>query len=190
MCRPECLISSECSLDRVCENFHCVSPCPQACGINSECRVIKHNPICSCKQGFTGDPFTVCYAAPEPKPQLTEQLNPCIPSPCGLNAECRDVGGIPSCSCIRGYFGSPPNCKPECIVNTDCSNEKTCINMKCENPCNGLCGLNALCNVIKHVPICLCPEGYQGDPFSMCNIKTPGTLIFLIYVLVSVKEFL
>lgn len=180
VCRPECITSSECPLDKICEKMKCVSPCSKACGVNTECRVIKHNPICTCKQGYTGDPFTVCYVLPEQKPIFMEPINPCIPSPCGLNAECKDIGGIPSCSCIVGFFGSPPNCKPECILNTDCSNEKACINMKCQNPCQGSCGVNAMCSVIKHVPICSCPNGYEGDPFAMCTIKLAGTNYFII----------
>lgn len=174
MCRPECITSSECPLDNVCKNFKCTSPCPDACGINTECRVIKHNPICSCKQGFTGDPFSVCSVIIENEPTENEPINPCFPSPCGLNAQCRNIGGIPSCSCIVGFFGSPPNCKPECALNTDCSNDKACISMKCQNPCLGSCGLNALCNVIQHVPVCSCPSGYNGDPFAICNIKPVG----------------
>lgn len=173
MCRPECMTSSECPLDKVCENLKCVSACPKSCGVNTECRVIKHNPICTCKQGYTGDPFSVCYVLPEPQPPM-KPVDPCVPSPCGLNSECRDIGGIPSCSCITGFFGSPPNCKPECVINTDCSNDRACINMKCVDPCLGSCGSNAMCNVIKHVPVCSCPSGYEGDPFSYCKITPQG----------------
>lgn len=173
MCRPECITSSECALDKVCENLKCIDPCPKSCGVNTECRVIKHSPICICKQGYTGDPFSICYILAEP-PTKVEPTNPCASSPCGLNAECREIGGLPSCSCIPGFFGSPPNCKPECVINTDCSNDKACINMKCVDPCLGSCGFNAICNVIKHVPVCSCPSGYEGDPFSSCQIKPPG----------------
>lgn len=173
LCRPECVTSPECPLDQVCVNFKCNTPCPKSCGVNTECRVINHNPICTCKQGYTGDPFSICYVVPEPEPPR-DPINPCLPSPCGLNAECRDIGGIPSCSCILGFFGSPPNCKPECVINTDCSNDKACINMKCVDPCLGSCGSNAICNVINHVPVCSCPSGYEGDPFALCNIKPQG----------------
>lgn len=173
-CRPECVTSSECSLDKACENFKCISPCPKGCGINTECRVIKHNPICTCKAQYTGDPFSVCYAVIETMPIEKEPINPCIPSPCGLNAECRDVGGIPSCTCQTGFYGIPPNCRAECVINTDCSNDKACINMKCHNPCKGSCGIDAMCQVINHGPVCTCPVGYEGDPFVACRIKKPG----------------
>lgn len=174
MCRPECITSSECPLDKVCQNYKCGSPCPDACGINADCRVIKHNPICSCKQGYTGDPFSICSVIIEKQPVIQEPIDPCYPSPCGLNAQCRNIGGIPSCSCQDGFFGSPPNCKPECVLSTDCSNDKACMNMKCQNPCLGSCGLNAICNVINHMPVCSCPSGYNGDPFAICNMKPIG----------------
>lgn len=63
-CRPECVTSSDCSLVLACVNQKCQDPCPGSCGQNSNCRVIKHNPICSCKNGYTGDPFTVCFQTP------------------------------------------------------------------------------------------------------------------------------
>lgn len=137
--------------------------------------MINHNPICSCKERYTGDPFSACYII-ETEPTIVEPLNPCLPSPCGLNAECRNIGGIPSCSCLIGFFGSPPNCKPECVLNTECSNDKACINMKCQNPCLGSCGLSAVCDVVNHVPMCSCPDGYEGDPFVSCSVKKTGTM--------------
>lgn len=60
-CRPECTVSSECSNDQACINQKCADPCPGRCGSNSNCRVTKHSPLCSCAPGFTGDPFTRCY---------------------------------------------------------------------------------------------------------------------------------
>lgn len=59
-CRPECVISSECPLNQACVNQKCVDPCPGTCGLNTRCQVINHNPICVCKDGYTGDPFTRC----------------------------------------------------------------------------------------------------------------------------------
>jgi len=61
-CRPECVSSSECELSKACKNNRCVDPCPEAnCGINANCRVISHAPICSCKEKHQGDPFVRCY---------------------------------------------------------------------------------------------------------------------------------
>lgn len=177
-CRPECVANFECTLDKICENLKCIDPCPRGCGINTDCRVIKHNPICACKEGFTGDPFSICREVIKREPVLMEPINPCLPSPCGLNAECRDIGGMPSCTCLSGFLSSPPNCKPECILNTDCSNDKACINMKCLDPCQGSCGFSANCDVVNHIPVCSCPVGYDGDPFLICSFKKPGKVAF------------
>lgn len=42
----------------------CQDPCPGSCGVNAYCNVYNHNPICSCIDGYTGDPFTSCYIKP------------------------------------------------------------------------------------------------------------------------------
>lgn len=101
--------------------------------------------------------------------QLPEPArNPCLPSPCGFNAVCNDINGIPSCTCLPEYQGLPPNCHPQCAINQDCPSDKACINQKCRDPCPGSCGQNAVCNVFSHVPACTCRQGFTGDPFSSC----------------------
>lgn len=113
------------------------------------------------------------FVAPPPVIEKEEYRNPCVPSPCGQNAECRDINGSPSCSCLPTYLGSPPNCRPECTVNSDCPSHQACIRQKCMDPCPGSCGVGALCNVLNHTPICTCPAGYTGDPFTICNPAPP-----------------
>lgn len=63
-CRPECVVSSECSPTRSCVNYKCTDPCLGSCGLNARCEVINHSPICSCQPGQTGDPFKSCYDLP------------------------------------------------------------------------------------------------------------------------------
>lgn len=95
--------------------------------------------------------------------------NPCQPSPCGSNAECRSVGDSPSCTCLQDMVGSPPNCRPECVSNSECSSNLACIRQKCQNPCIGACGANAECRVVSHTPMCICSIGFTGDPFTQCT---------------------
>lgn len=99
--------------------------------------------------------------------------NPCQPSPCGPNSQCREVNHQAVCSCLPTYIGNPPNCRPECVVNAECSYSLACINNKCKDPCSGTCGQNADCKVIQHSPICSCKNGFTGDPFVHCTHK-PG----------------
>lgn len=185
-CRPECIISAECTQDKACFNNKCVDPCPGTCGSNARCQVINHNPICSCSPGYTGDPFLQCLVErSEPSLKLhrdtnihftiSEQVtdtptgNPCIPSPCGPNSACRIIEKLPACSCLPNYIGRSPNCRPECSINSECSSNLACINEKCSDPCIGSCGMNSICTVVKHNPVCQCLSGYSGDPFSICS---------------------
>lgn len=106
----------------------------------------------------------------EPAPPR-DPINPCQPSPCGPNSECRSIGDSPSCSCLKDFIGAPPNCRPECVSNTECSSNLACINQKCKDPCPGLCGSNAVCRVISHTPMCVCSVGFAGDPFTQCLLQ-------------------
>lgn len=99
-------------------------------------------------------------------------LDLCLPSPCGPNSQCKQIGESPSCSCLPEFIGSPPNCRPECVTSSECSNNLACINQKCKDPCPNLCGYYAECRVVSHIPTCICPSGYTGDPFSQCRIVT------------------
>lgn len=109
-----------------------------------------------------GDDFPLLVIAPV----YTE---PCRPSPCGPYSQCRAVNGQAVCSCVPGYVGSPPACRPECIVNSDCGRNEACSSQKCRDPCPGTCGVGARCEVVNHNPICSCPPRYTGDPFTRCR---------------------
>ena len=109
----------------------------------------------------------------------SEPINPCQPSPCGPFSQCQNHNGSPSCTCMIEYFGSPPNCRPECISNSDCSSKFACISHKCKDPCTGVCGLNSQCHVVSHTPNCACLPGYIGDPFIQC-VLPPGKLKWLL----------
>lgn len=116
-------------------------------------------------------------------------INPCVPSPCGPNSECRQIGDSPSCSCLLNYLGTPPNCRPECSINSECPSNLACIRERCRDPCPGSCGLNAHCSVINHIPICSCLDEYTGDPFSNCYPKPPRKLYFLFSTTLGTKPY-
>lgn len=89
--------------------------------------------------------------------------------PCGPNSQCRNRNGQAVCTCVPGFLGSPPNCRPECILSSDCLLNQACSNQKCIDPCPGTCGINAICRVVNHNPICSCKEDLTGDPFTLCR---------------------
>lgn len=133
---------------------------------------MSHAPQCYCPPGYTGDSFINCVVIDVP-------LTPCSPSPCGPNALCKEFNGAGSCVCLPEYVGNPyEGCRPECIVNSDCASNLACIQNKCKNPCNNVCGLNAICNVINHSPQCECLPGYIGSPYQECIVKINGTFKF------------
>lgn len=188
-CKPECVLNSDCPPNLACMNQKCRDPCPGVCGQNAVCKVNNHNPICSCLQGYQGDPTRSC--APRRKtlfiaelktcinkwfhfsiavaPSVVEPVvpNPCNPNPCGNYADCRPVNNQATCSCLPGYYGNP--CRPECIASSDCPKNKACVNQKCVDPCPGTCGIGANCVVKDHNPICSCPGSMTGDPFVRCT---------------------
>lgn len=190
-CRPECLVSSECGLDKSCINQKCKNPCEGVCGLHARCQVVNHNAICSCELGYNGDPFVRCIKEEIRKMnknsfdvewQFTIIFNRllghpivpitpiagCVPTPCGPNSQCREVGDTPVCSCLPNYIGRAPNCRPECVTNSECSRNLACLNERCVDPCIGVCSSQATCNVYNHQPICRCPDGFTGDPFVAC----------------------
>lgn len=171
-CRPECVSSSECELTKSCVNQRCVPVCPGPCAHNAVCRAVNHGnssnlvtciltcifywimifanvvAICACDRDFIGDPFVGC----QQKPPVREHVvtNPCVPSPCGPNAECRNINGVASCSCLPSFLGAPPNCRPECVVNDECPSDRACVQNHCIDPCLGSCGSNAYCRTVSH----------------------------------------
>lgn len=59
-CRPQCVINQDCPLSRACVGGICLNPCVGSCGFNARCIVQNHQPICSCDDGYSGDPFAGC----------------------------------------------------------------------------------------------------------------------------------
>lgn len=175
-----------------CLNQKCIDPCPGSCAHNGLCRVINHFAVCNCPPGYTGDAYShcvpigkllflnfsqhctiktvkkICNLALPPPPQ--DPIDVCNPSPCGENSMCTSSNGNPSCLCLSEYIGSPPNCRPECTTNSDCSSQTACINRHCQNPCINACGTSAECSVFLHTPNCLCPNGLTGNPFVECRV--------------------
>lgn len=111
-------------------------------------------------------------------PDVVEK-DPCVPSPCGRFSQCKNIGSTPACTCLETYIGQPPNCKPECTINSECPSDKACFETRCKDPCPGSCGSGAICAVVNHIPMCTCPTGYTGDPFTLCRLLPATRKLFI-----------
>lgn len=168
-------------------------PCvPNPCGRYSDCQVQYGQAKCVCLQGYEGDPYKPEGCEPEcESPRDCHDHQTCIGlkcvdacrGACGINAECTAKNHNPVCKCKPNFHGNPkvqcipkrvpprPQPTPECIVNSNCHDNEVCRNNKCVDPCIGLCGINAVCDVNYHRATCSCREGYQGDPYQRCKSK-------------------
>ena len=119
-CQPECNFNQDCPTDKACNNQKCVDPCPGLCGINAYCRVRNHIPICVAKKGTQGIHFfNVKLQQVFEKyifmffilatPRTVEFIEPCNPSPSGINAECSERNQAASCRCIGDNIENPLN---------------------------------------------------------------------------------
>lgn len=190
-CRPECTLNSDCPSNQACIRNKCVDPCPGTCAPNANCHVMNHLPNCVCFNGYTGDSYRYCTPIQKDRKFLlikkltndskmraslteisplasVEIVEACNPNPCGPNSKCSNNNGAAVCSCLPEFVGNPPACRPECVVNSECSLREACITQKCASPCIGVCGENAECSVLNHSPFCQCQNGYSGNAFVRC----------------------
>lgn len=115
---------------------------------------------------------------------VVEVVSPCEPSPCGANAICKESNGVGSCLCLPDYFGNPyDGCRPECVSNSECSPSLACVRNKCVDPCSGVCGTNAQCHVINHMPQCTCDAGFTGNAYQFCSAIPLQSRKFLLITL-------
>ena len=57
-----CANNQECPDHAACRNRLCINPCAydNPCAPNANCRVVNHEPVCTCPDGFIGSPETSC----------------------------------------------------------------------------------------------------------------------------------
>lgn len=109
--------------------------------------------------------ISACFCVIDEIEVTISSPDPCNPTPCGPNAICSRG----QCSCVAEYNGNPyVGCRPECVLHTDCPRDRACIRNKCTDPCLNTCGVNAICEVINHIPNCRCPEHQEGNAFIQC----------------------
>ncbi|OTF84222.1 hypothetical protein BLA29_008012, partial [Euroglyphus maynei] len=143
---PECFSDVECPTEHICKNQHgcrstlncpkdktcvqekCINPCKQsgACGRNAICLASSHVAVCSCPNGFIGDPNVECKEIP---PECRSDDD------CGMERICLKQ------KCIVG-----------CRMHGNCPMDKACVNGLCQSPCSigGMCGVNTICRAERH----------------------------------------
>lgn len=176
-----CISDSECPSDKACVNGICRDPCN--CGPDAECRIKDHKPVCSCLQGYYGNPEIECSkigcrSDDECSGQHTCINRQCVPvceeNTCARHSDCYGINHRAVCECEPGYTGDP---KTSCVVvgcrsDSDCPLDKSCINTRCEDPCEtrATCARDETCQVYNHRPECACPPGYVSDRVKGCHM--------------------
>lgn len=57
-----------------------------------------------------------------------------------------------------------------CTSDYQCSNELTCKNRQCKDPCDYKeCASNTDCMATNHRAVCSCKRGYSGHPLTECS---------------------
>lgn len=152
------------------------------CGTCAECSVANHAVQCSCPAGFLYNDVQGCT---QPLQHCNsycqcDELGVFCAQTCNVDAECACgqtcSGGKcrSKCNpgaCPAGQLCQHGACVAGCRTNRDCPNDRSCLNGQCLDPClkDNACGLNAVCKVSEHHVICLCPDGFQGEPTKSCE---------------------
>ena len=184
MCDIGCRSDNSCPSEQTCVRNRCRNPCEggKACGECAGCRVVNHSAQCSCPPNYYGNALISCTRTMIPCDSSCEcdEIGFCLRSCRGQeNCDCGEVCESGKCrvkcdvnnGCAKGYTCRNGLCLVGCRTHSDCPNSLSCTNGRCEDPCSSSgspCGINALCRVSNHRAVCLCPEGYQGEPSQEC----------------------
>lgn len=184
LCQIGCRNDLSCSGSEACINNKCQDPCTTTtqCGTCAECLVINHVVQCSCPNGFLGNPFTGCNLPLQRCNsfcQCDESGQYCAES-CTTDTQCScgQICATGKCrsrcnpgNCLEGQLCQDGACIAGCRNNLDCSGDRSCINGQCLDPCtlDNTCGENSICRVSEHRVICLCPDGFRGEPTQGCT---------------------
>ena len=60
---------NDCPDYNACRNRKCINPCAvdKPCAPSAICKVVNHNAVCTCPNGFIGSPYTRCSPRKFPK---------------------------------------------------------------------------------------------------------------------------
>jgi hypothetical protein len=195
--RPECRTDPECAQNQACLNERCIDPClvKNPCAPQAQCNTRAHHPVCTCPEGYGGDPYRQCYRpecrtdtdCPLDKACVQENcVNPCLSTsaPCGRGAECRVDFHAARCVCPVGLQGNPlvACVSVECQVDDDCRDDQACdfLSQTCGPVCKPTtCAEGAVCSARRHQPECACSPGARGNGFVACIRRKDIFLSFM-----------
>lgn len=189
--------NSDCPPTAVCElnsqgSLMCQNPCERrnACGPNALCSVLNRQHICTCPDGFAGNPKdsrrgcvripAVCQTESDCHSGMICDFGKCRPpcfadKDCAVNERCSENRCLLRCStdqeCLTGEICKNSICQIGCRNDNECSYKESCILNSCKDMCDTptTCGANALCTMVAHHPVCSCPQGFSGNPKAGCN---------------------
>lgn len=130
---PQCKSDNDCNTEEKCINGNCMEACRfDRCGVNALCKSFSHQAICTCAEGYTGNPHYECTNIPRQPTIVSPEcyndndcsnekacrnevcVNPCREdSSCAVNAFCSVNNHKALCRCPPGYEGNP---NIECIA--------------------------------------------------------------------------
>lgn len=185
VCKAGCRSDASCSSDLACIDHQCKDPCSVSgqCGECAECSVVNHGVQCSCKNGYQGNALSGCQQplqrcnsycqCDEFGVFCAETCNDDSQCACGQtcsNGKCRSRCNPGACP--PGQLCKGGACVAGCRSNSDCPNDNSCVNGQCLNPClrDGACGKDAMCRVSDHRVLCMCSDGYRGEPSQECSL--------------------
>lgn len=165
-CHHECESDNDCPHHLACSSsYKCENPCK--CGENAECQVINHQAKCTCpnviRLRFILDEWNN-YDLLRERNKYTRLIKRWHEITLRVN----DFS-------FQTWVGNPyVTCRPECTTHSECPPSKpACLYQKCLNPCDGVCGVNADCNLRGITPVCSCPKHMTGNPFVSCRLFEP-----------------
>ena len=153
----ECYSDDDCGYTEVCYQGSCADACQiTKCGANARCEASFHSARCSCPDGYTGNPQIACTRC-KYHPIARNVNTFCLM----LTNEKFFLVGLPV----------PPEVPVGCASDDDCPEYTACRNRKCINPCalDKPCAPSAICKVVNHNPVCTCPNGFIGSPYTRCS---------------------
>ena len=175
-----CTTDDMCPSNQACRNGLCENPCD--CGPNADCRIVQHRPVCTCREGFTGDPSAICYQAgctvdeecPGTHACVNGNCEPvCTFTTCLSGAVCKGVLHKPVCDCPPGMRGNPATgcIAIGCANDNECLPEQACFNTICTPACSipDICDPSQECKPFNHTAECICPPGFEGTTGTACT---------------------